>query len=134
MKALELNRHIFAWLCICPDTSPAVRRFRTWITGGIIVVECLAGFVSVLFFIKNLTTDFKNCIFAIFQVAALFGVVYMWFVGYMLREKINEIFSMFQQIYDLSEWFLFKLLCWNICFIICCLCVFISVFRPSDAS
>lgn len=106
MKALELNRHIFAWLCICPVTDTTNRImvcYRAKLSGCMILIECVAGVVSALFIYKNVSIDLVNCLYATFQVAALFGVIYMWVIAFVLRNKIIEIFSELQQIHDTSK-------------------------------
>lgn len=108
MKSLELNKQIFAWLNICalPDESNnLMKRFRSSVAGGVIVTECLAGVASILFIKTFLSTDFENCLYATFQVAALFSVIYMWVIAFFLRDRINEIFSKFQSLYDSSKLF-----------------------------
>lgn len=106
MKVLDLNRRIFTWLNICPtvdDQSHVKKYLRGMIAGTIIVTECLAIVASFMFIHRFLETEIENCLYALFQVAALFSVIYMWTVGFILRNTIAEIFRMFQKIYDSSN-------------------------------
>ncbi|XP_055309198.1 uncharacterized protein LOC129573051, partial [Sitodiplosis mosellana] len=104
--AFELNQQIFAWLCIYPATSSLwVKRFNVSVTVVVLITELLAEIASALFIYEFVGSDFENCLYALFQVAALFSVIYMWLIAFILRETIYDIFTKFQQIYDSSNYF-----------------------------
>lgn len=103
MRALELTRDIFTILSICPDSKYlklSSKCLKLVIVFTIIVTECLALIASVLFIVNHFEDNLQNCLYAVFQVAALFSVIYMWIVAFILRKTIFRIFSKFQQIYD----------------------------------
>lgn len=112
MKAFEINRRIFALLniySVSENASFSKKCYRFSITGIIIATEFLALIASALFIVEFVDNDLENCLYAFFQVAALFSMIYMWMVAFCLRNKIFEIFSQFQQFYDLSNCFIMKI-------------------------
>lgn len=109
---LELNRRIFIWLNICPVSHSEVSNYSfpkkclsVTIASTIVIVECLSLVASSMYIDRNLEleTDIENCMYAIFQLAALFSVIYMWTVGFFLRNTIAGIFEQFQKIYNKSN-------------------------------
>lgn len=104
---LELNQRIFIWLNICPapvesDWSFSKKCLSVTIASGIMTIECLSLLASSMYIDRYLETDIENCMYAIFQLAALFSVIYMWTVGFFLRNTIAGIFEQFQNIYNKS--------------------------------
>lgn len=120
MKALELTKHIFIVLSICPtskDLRLLTKCLRIAIAITSMVTECMALIASVLFIVKYLENDVQNCLYAIFQVAALFSVIYMWIVAFILRNSISGIFLKFQRIpVNLSLFHLYRNRLFNIIF------------------
>lgn len=105
MKIFELNRHIFTWLNLCPDFG-SCSQFQKWlrftIVAIILITECLAVLASSMFIHRFFETDIENCLYALFQVAALFSVIYMWTAGFIQRNTISKIFVEYQEIYENS--------------------------------
>lgn len=107
MEALHYSKWIFTWLCICPDNNDTIIYLIRIIVNIIIIsTEFLALVASILFMLFNLSVDLKNSLYALFQVAALFCVLYMWVIGYNMRNRVAKIFSKYQKIIDKSNFFL----------------------------
>lgn len=106
MEAFKTNKRIFAWLNIYPSSEnprPFIKCLRILNTALIILTEFLALVASALFIFKFVDRDLENCLYALFQVAALFSMIYMWIVAFCLRNSIADIFAQFQTFYDSSE-------------------------------
>lgn len=103
MKALEVNREIFTWLCIFPPTiktSQLKKKFYILfsVTNSFLVT---VGFISsVVFVVKNIKKNWEESLYALFQVAGLGQTVYTLCASYILKDKIVNIFSKLQKIHD----------------------------------
>lgn len=105
MEPLDLNKRVFQCLNIYPVAKQlmnSTKYLHPLIAIGMIIIECAALMASILFIFFYLKSDIEKCLYALFQVAALFSVIYMWIVGYILRNTMVEIFTKFQKIYDSS--------------------------------
>lgn len=108
MQVMKYNKIIFSWLCLCPDgneSSILIRLSKILTCGGVLAIEFLTFISSILFIIYNLQVNIEACLYALFQVAALFSVLYMWVVAFILRNNVAETFWKFQKIHDLSNFF-----------------------------
>lgn len=106
MNFLEQNQYIFTWLSICQvknESAKWKKHFRLIITSLIIITECLALLASSLFIYRFVESDLPNCLYALFQVAALFSAIYMWIVAFILRHRISKMFAKFQAVYQKSN-------------------------------
>lgn len=74
-----MNRRVFAWLNIYPATEKVSFYDKCcWVACTFIVItsESLALISSVLYIYKYADSEFVNCLYALFQVAAV--SVYFW--------------------------------------------------------
>lgn len=110
MKPLETNKKVLTWLSICPLDKNAnwnqklVRIAFSFVFIGNQVVA-FAG--SLTFFLKYVSVDLEQCLYALFQLAAEVSVMYMLTIAFVQRYKITALFDNLSKIYDASK------ICWT---------------------
>lgn len=108
MKPLQLNRELMTYICTCtpPDKTPFLIRVHRQILVGIMFICLTFGWASsVVFIIWYVTTDLRNALYAIFQIAAEFFAFYTAFVTYMHPDSALNIFLKFNHIREHGKWF-----------------------------
>lgn len=104
MKPLNQNKNVFTVLSLYPIASQHTYLSKYFLLAvAVIIAECLALVASALFIYFNLKTEIENCLYALFQMAALISVIYMWIIAYVLQDSIVDIFTKFEWIYDSSK-------------------------------
>lgn len=105
MKLLKMNREYFIWLSLYPTDriEGRIKYLHFAFTTALLALESIMLFSSALYIYRNLDDSIENCLFALFQVFALFCVTYMWIVAYNIRGKLINIVNKFQDIFDKSK-------------------------------
>lgn len=105
MKPLLTSQQVLTWLCMCAtdDSTSKPKRMCyaafTLIVGTIISAALL---VSIGFIIKNFSTDFAGCLYAVFQVAAHIAILNLIIVGLINRNRIADLFAELSKLYNAS--------------------------------
>lgn len=103
MIPLATNRRVLAWLCVYyddeqiekPEQLMQYRAFALFIFGMNVV-----GFaVSVAYFVKFVSIDFNDSLFALLQAFGGGNMIYISGITYMSRQKICNIFKTISTIY-----------------------------------
>lgn len=113
MKPLATNRRILTWLCVCPfdrDTSIVEKMFFIILTLFLFALVSSALVSSIVFFANNVSVDIESSLYALVEIAAYSGLLYMLMVVFILRKRINRFLGTLETIYDESElklmWFI----------------------------
>lgn len=106
MNPLATNQRVLTWLCICPFD----RDTRIWQkTLCVILTLFLFTFIfsllvsSIVFFVQNVSIDFESCLYAVFQIAGISGLIDEWSVAFILRKRVHLLFGSLAKIYEESE-------------------------------
>lgn len=94
-------------MCILPADENATRRERILhivSTIAIISIELCAFISSLVFFLKNVSIDLEVSLYAMFQMIAIFGLLYMVVPGLIMQRKMAAMFQTLSKIYDESEY------------------------------
>lgn len=105
---LETNRKVFIWLCMCPaDKSTDKKENRAHVICIVIVTALILTFfiASAVFFSKFASTDLEESLYALFQISATSGVMYLIAVAIIMRDKILNIFNKLSDIYEACKMF-----------------------------
>lgn len=106
MGPLATNQRVLTWLCICPfdqDASIWKKSFFIILTLFLFTFEVSSWVSSIIFFVTNVSVDLENCLYAVFQIAATSGLIYMWMVAFISRKRINQFLGTLANIYDESN-------------------------------
>lgn len=103
MKPLETNQQILTFLCIFPTTNKCKRRIYIVLSVFLLVIEICGLASSATFVLNHISTDLEEAIYAIFQVAAFSGLIYMIIVTIILRNKIIDFFRTLSKICETSK-------------------------------
>lgn len=106
IKPLETNRRVLIWLCMfLPDETASKREKLTYIVftvcGVCTILSMLAA--SVTFFVKFVSIDLEESLYALVKISAYLCLTYMMIVVFILRHKISDIFEKLSTIYDERE-------------------------------
>lgn len=106
MKLLKLNELLFTLLCIYPVDEGTDRWIRirnmSFATTAMIFQIC-AQLASLIYLVKNITSDLSNVLAGVFQFSAVTAGVYTVFIALSIRSEIKEIFIEFRKFYDSSK-------------------------------
>lgn len=108
MKPLKQNYKVFVLLGICPSAEPTTSWIKTvHIFLSIFCFTILSSILisSILFCVKNFTSDLPNAIVAVIQIVAAVTSIYSLIIAHFKRDDIKKIFDDFQTIYDESKYF-----------------------------
>lgn len=106
MKPLVTTKKFLTWLCICPlDENSNKSKKLFCIAFSVIFIgnQVVAFAGSLTFFLKYVSIDLEVCLYALFQLAAEVGVMYMIIVAFIHRFKIAALFENLSKIYDESK-------------------------------
>lgn len=106
MMPLETSENVLKWLCVySPDESSSKWKKRAYVATGLSVfLANVTGLVvSVVFFMKFVSTDLGSSLHALFQIAGLVNAIYGTIVIQFSRQKIAKVFDHLSIIYDESE-------------------------------
>lgn len=108
MEPLHTSRRVLTCLCICSfDKTTSMKEKSIYITlsVSIIFAEIFMLIASVVFFMKNVSTNLEESLFALLQIAGLVGSLYIMATAYISQHKIMSIFDSLSQIYTSSMYF-----------------------------
>lgn len=105
MKPLKTSHQCLIWLCMCPAPDATTTRWQKTsytICGFVVLISIISAFVAnVMFFVRFISMDLEQSLFAVMFVAAQFGVIYMALSAIILkRQKIQKIFKDLTIIYE----------------------------------
>lgn len=103
MIHLQTNRLVLKWLCIQPmdeGESPWKRFYHAIFTFIQLTMNVGMFATSVVFAWENIYIDLQVVLYALFQMACSFAVIYMWIVAFLLRGKIAAFLGTLSEVYD----------------------------------
>lgn len=103
MKPLVMNQRVLTWLCVFPlDEAATMKEKLTCITFSIgVILTIFSGLTgSVVFFLKFVSTDLEESLYALFQIAAIFSTSNAIVVAVLMRHRIPAMFSNLTEIYE----------------------------------
>lgn len=106
MKALKLNRELFAWTSVCPSAenlSPAMKFLRKIYPIFIAFGNITVLIASIVFVNKLETVDLEAILYAVFQIVTVVLGTYMLITALLLRQKIQDLFLCFHHMHEQSE-------------------------------
>lgn len=62
-----------------------------------------AVIASAIFFLKFVSVDLNQSLYAMFQIAAYTNVTYIYIAAFLLRHKITAVFDSLTEIYEESK-------------------------------
>lgn len=69
-------------------------------TSAIILIAFSALIASLVFFLKRVSYDLNESLYALFQIIGMSSVLYMFMVMLFLRHKMHTIFEILADIYE----------------------------------
>lgn len=96
MEPLMRTKYLFTWLCMCSSNVPTTIRQKTAYIGVASTILALNIFClgsNLIYFIKFVSTDLKEALFAFMTVYGNFAMLYTLINALRLRRKINGIFE-----------------------------------------
>lgn len=96
MKPLSSNQKVFTWLGILnidENASKLKKILQIMSSVGLIIFESCLLISSGAFIYINASTDLEVCLYAIFQIFALTGLIYMVISALIQRNKIAAMFQ-----------------------------------------
>lgn len=103
MKPLVMNQRVLTWLCVFPmHESAAMKEKLTCIVFSIgVILTIFSGLIgSVIFFLKFVSTDLEESLYALFQIAAIFSTSNAIVVAVQMRHRIPTMFKNLTTIYE----------------------------------
>lgn len=102
MRPLSTNRQVLTWLCIYPvDGENPGRKPLYLIISAISLITITSVLLSsAVFFFNNYSNDLKVSINAIYQMAAFFGVTYMYVNAIFMRKMFTKFLRTLEKIYE----------------------------------
>lgn len=105
MKPLLTNQKVLTWLCICP-ADETTRKWQKFIYIGIsfaiIAMKMSVVVSSMIFLLKNLSSDLNAALFAFLQIVGMSGMIYTFITGLLIRLKIRDSIQSLVEIYEKS--------------------------------
>lgn len=101
MKPLESTRRALIWLCVISDGASSIWKKMANIAFTILLLLFfVTGFTtSIIFFLKFVSIDLEEALYALFQIAGTTDGLYIMTVGYLTRRKINRALESLTKIY-----------------------------------
>lgn len=103
MKPLATNQMMLTWLCFLPaEAAVSIQQKLAYLMAFLItfgvIVACFIGCWANL--LKFLQIDLEKALYAVYEVSAGFGVIFMTLAALFQRYKMNSFFKGLQMIYD----------------------------------
>ena len=103
MIPLETNRRILTWFCVYQRENVQMeereRLMHRAFALFIFAMNSIGFIVSVAYFVKFVTIDFEEALFALLQLCGEGNMMYINVITFMLRRKITDIFNAISAIY-----------------------------------
>lgn len=102
MNPIATSQRALVWLCVCPDDESSILiKFARPVVPFILFSFFATGFMtSVAFFSKFVSVDLKEALYALLQIGGTVDGLYIMFVGYVSRKKINKTIRNLLKIYE----------------------------------
>lgn len=103
MKPLLMNQRVLTWLCMLPMDEASTKTEKLGCIAFAIGVTLIiySGFLaSLIFFLKFVSSDLEESLYALFQVVGMFSTANAIVVAILMRHKIPSIFTNLSKIYD----------------------------------
>ena len=106
MDPMSTNRRVMTWLCAysAPESTNKwtnVAHIAFTLAVCVVVIEDLVG--SAMFVNEYVRIDLEIILYAVFQMTASFGLLYLIITSIVLRYRIRNIFERLKNIYKASE-------------------------------
>lgn len=106
MRPLELNRRILIWMCVypCDENTTRWKRLAYILFSILIFVLNAIGLIfSTAYFIKYVSIDLEQSLFALLQAVGEANMVYILIITFILRHKITAMLKSLSKIYDMCK-------------------------------
>lgn len=99
---LKTNRWILTWLCVFPpekNTSKWKKLAHIAFSLTVFIINAGSFFGSLAFFLKYMSVDLEQCIFALVQMIGEVNMSYVSIITFIQRDKIKAIYDDLSRIY-----------------------------------
>lgn len=106
MKPLATHQRVLTWLCICPaenHTSKWKKSLYILLVFALFVVEVSAVVSSLVFFLKNVSEDLEESLYALFVIVGDVCLTYGSLVLFYKRHEITAFLEELEQIFAISK-------------------------------
>lgn len=106
MDPLATNRRVLTWLCVFPPekgTTKAQRMAHVALSLSVFVVNMGSFFVSLAYFLKYMSIDLEQSLFAVVQMLGEVNMTYISIITYILRRQITATYKSLCRIYKACE-------------------------------
>lgn len=108
MRPLKTSQRILTWLFVCqPGETISDRKKMAMFLSGLVIIIANVGSMScaTVFFINELKIDLEESLYALFQISAVYFVIYMQIMGFFSRQKIGNMFDNLTELYGTCKIF-----------------------------
>lgn len=105
MRPLETNRRVLIWLCLCfeLETLSKFKKSLSILLTSIVMASIIGALISsALYLWKFILIDLQGSVYALYQTAGFFSILYAFVVMFISRQKIHDIFCNLERIYGTS--------------------------------
>lgn len=106
MIPLKTNRHVLTWLCVFPPEEGTTKKKRiAHVVFSLTIFGINAGsfFVSLAYFMKYMSIDLEQSIFAIVQMLGEVNMTYISVITFILRDEVSATYKSLSKIYKERE-------------------------------
>lgn len=99
------SQKMLTWICVYPadETVSKFKRATYAFAYAFILISNLCVLASsVAFFLKYVSVDLEQSLYAVFQITAYGSMTYLIIVSFLLRSKIPLVFDDLAKIYEAS--------------------------------
>lgn len=105
MRPLNLNYQLWWWLCVCPPQDKEKEsfwiKFRNIFFSLVIIASLIIMFISgAIFFRDHFFVNLEIALYSLLHTLSTSTQFYSFVVAYILRKKVTEIFSIYQEIFN----------------------------------
>lgn len=103
MRPLKTSQRILSYLYVSqPDESTSKLKKMAMLFSSLTILFANVGSIScvTVFFFNKLKTDLEESLFALFQISAIYCVIYMSILGIILRQNFKDLFDNLAELYD----------------------------------
>lgn len=104
MIPLPTNRRVLTWCCVYQNDDDQTDKYekllRRAFALSVFGMSMIGFVVSAAYFVKFVSIDFEESLFALLQMCGECNMVYISIIVFMLRHKISGIFKTISAIYD----------------------------------
>lgn len=103
MKPIKTNQQVLTWLCVCQADETISKRKRMahiFFASFIFSANFILIPISVAYFLRFVSVDLEQALYALFQLSGMLGMTYMMIAAFILRHEINDLFGKLADIYN----------------------------------